>query len=129
MMKEIMPDLRSKVGPRIGKLRLLAFTPEEFELRRKEWPKKSRVALPRIAKAYTVIAIGCAIMAAGYSFFMIPQKIAPGGVYGIATVFHYASDTLFGRAIPTGSLALVMNIPLFFWGLRSIFTKIKHLMF
>jgi uncharacterized membrane-anchored protein YitT (DUF2179 family) len=102
-------------GPGVG-----TFTPEEFEKRRKEWLERSRAALPRLTRAYSVIAIGCLVMAAGFSFFMIPQRIAPGGVFGIATVLHYASRSLFGVDLPTGAIGLVLNIPLFVWGLRSL---------
>jgi uncharacterized membrane-anchored protein YitT (DUF2179 family) len=82
--------------------------------------QRSREALPRLTKAYAIIGLGCLIMAAGYSFFMIPQRIAPGGVYGIATILHYATGDLFGRALPTGAVGLLLNIPLFLWSLRAL---------
>lgn len=107
-------------GGRLGRLRIPALTPEEFETRRRAFVEKSRTALPRIIRAYSVIAFGCLILAAGYAYFMVPQRIAPGGVYGIATVIHYASKGLVGRTVPVGAAALVLNIPLFFWGLRSL---------
>ena len=107
-------------GPRIGRLRLPALTPEEFEARRRAFLEKSRSAFPRVFRAYAVMAIGCLIMAAGYAYFMVPQKIAPGGVYGIATVIYYASEGLIGRSIPVGAAALVLNVPLFLWGLYSL---------
>ncbi|MCK4414147.1 MAG: YitT family protein [Candidatus Eisenbacteria sp.] len=103
-----------------GRLPLLPFSPEELKLKRQQWTIRSREALPSMARAYAIMALGCLLMAAGYSFFMIPQKIAPGGVYGIATVLHYASGELLGRSLPTGALGLVLNIPLFFWGLRAL---------
>jgi len=99
---------------------LIPFTPEEFRAKRRAWLTQSRAALPGMARAYSAMGLGCLVMAAGYSLFMIPQRIAPGGVYGIATVLHYASAELLGRALPTGTLGLVLNIPLFFWGLRAL---------
>jgi uncharacterized membrane-anchored protein YitT (DUF2179 family) len=98
----------------------LPFTPDEFEAKRHQWLLRTREALPRLARAYALIALGCLIMAAGYSFFMIPLKIAPGGVYGIATILHYATGRLFGHAFPTGAIGLVLNIPLLFWGLTAL---------
>ncbi len=95
-------------------------SPDEFEARRHEWLARTRSALPSLAWSYTLLAIGCLIMAAGYSFFMIPQRIAPGGVFGIATILHYASGAMFGRSIPTGTIGLVLNIPLFLWGLHAL---------
>ncbi|MBN1826891.1 MAG: YitT family protein [Candidatus Eisenbacteria bacterium] len=107
-------------GARIGRFRLPALTPDEFEARRSAFLEKSRSAFPRILRAYTVMAFGCLVMAAGYAFFMVPQRIAPGGVYGIATVIHYASTGIIGRPLPVGAVALVLNIPLFLWGLHSL---------
>jgi uncharacterized membrane-anchored protein YitT (DUF2179 family) len=96
------------------------FSPEEIEAKRHLWVARTRDALPSLARAYSAIAVGCLVMAAGYSFFMIPQRIAPGGVFGIATILHYASGSLFGRTLPTGTIALVLNIPLFLWGLKAL---------
>lgn len=103
-----------------GRSRLRPIRPEEFEAKRRAWVRRSREALPVLARSYALIALGCIIMAAGYSFFMIPQRIAPGGVYGIATVLHYASKDLVGMTLPTGTLGLILNIPLFLWGLRAL---------
>jgi uncharacterized membrane-anchored protein YitT (DUF2179 family) len=94
-------------------------SPGQFAAKRREWTERTRRALPGIAVSYAAIAIGCLVMAAGYSFFMIPQKIAPGGVYGLATVVHYATGAM-GWAAPVGLTGLLMNIPLFLWGLRAL---------
>lgn len=105
------PSGHSKFGP---------LSPDEFRTKQKLWTERTRHVLPGIATAYGVMALGCLTMAAGYSFFLIPLKIAPGGVYGLATVGHYASKALLGTAIPTGMLGLLLNIPLFLWGLRAL---------
>jgi uncharacterized membrane-anchored protein YitT (DUF2179 family) len=106
-------------GPR-ARTPLPPLTPQEFLARRAEWLARSRAALPRLGRTYALITLGCLIMAAGYSLFMIPQRIAPGGVYGIAMVLHYASKALLGAAIPTGAIGLLLNIPLFIWGLHAL---------
>jgi len=49
------------------------------------------------------------------NLFLIPFKLAPGGVSGLATVFHYLS----GNRIPVGVLMLAMNVPLFLLGWRT----------
>ncbi len=54
-----------------------------------------------------LILLGCVIGGAAYPLFLTPSSIAPGGLTGIATIFHY----LFG--LPVGSVSLVMNLPLF----------------
>ncbi|UZQ85213.1 YitT family protein [Thermoclostridium stercorarium] len=43
------------------------------------------------------------------NIFLIPYKIAPGGVSGIATVIYHVS----GERIPVGFTMLAINIPLF----------------
>ncbi len=101
-------------------LRLSPFSPGQFIAKRREWAEHTRRALPGLAASYSAIALGCLVMAAGYSFFMIPKKIAPGGVYGLATVVHYASSAAIGWAAPVGMVGLLMNIPLFLWGLRAL---------
>ena len=63
---------------------------------------------------YAMILIGSAGMAVGYVFFIVPHKIVPGGVYGLSIIIHH----LFG--LPTGLMALVLNIPLVIWGIREL---------
>ncbi len=53
-------------------------------------------------------------MAAGYVFFIAPNKIVPGGVYGIGIVLHH----LIG--IPVGLTGLAFNIPLTIIGIRVL---------
>jgi uncharacterized membrane-anchored protein YitT (DUF2179 family) len=60
---------------------------------------------------YGQIVLGALIMAAGYAFFADPMKIVPGGVFGISIVIHH----LFG--LPTGTMALIFNVPLFIAGI------------
>lgn len=62
------------------------------------------------------IIIGSIITAAGINIFLVPYKIAPGGVTGIATVVYYLS----GFRFPVGVTMLVLNIPLFLFGMKFI---------
>ena len=64
---------------------------------------------------YVLIFLGCALMTFGMNLFLIPFKLAPGGVSGLATVLHYVSGGLF----PVGILMLAMNIPLFLLAWKS----------
>ena len=75
-------------------------------------------------KDYIGISIGSIIFAIAYAWFLIPFKVAPGGVGGIATVLHH----LLG--FPAGISMIVINIPLFVlayiylgkqFGLKSFF--------
>lgn len=63
---------------------------------------------------YFVIVIGSIIMSLGLILFLVPAKIAPGGVSGLAMVLHH----LFG--LPVGMMMLVINIPLFLLGLKFL---------
>lgn len=57
-----------------------------------------------------MIILGGAVMGFALSFFLVPAKIAAGGVSGVATVLHY----LFG--LPVGIMVFVINIPIFIMG-------------
>lgn len=59
---------------------------------------------------YLQIAIGSFIGSLGLTMFLVPNKVAAGGVSGLATVLHY----LFG--LPVGWTMLALNIPLFVAG-------------
>ncbi len=65
-------------------------------------------------KVYSMILFGTFIMAAGFVFFISPYKMAPGGVYGIAIIFHH----MFG--LPIGLVGLALDIPLTILGLKIL---------
>ena len=67
-------------------------------------------------KDYLWIILGSVITAAAINIFLVPYKIAPGGVTGIATVIHYLSNEKY----PVGTIMLVLNIPLFIFGMKYI---------
>lgn len=67
-------------------------------------------------KDYLWIIVGSIITAAAINIFLVPYKIAPGGVTGIATVTYYLS----GGRLPVGTTMLILNIPLFIFGMRFI---------
>lgn len=67
-------------------------------------------------KDYIWIIVGSFITAISINVFMVPYKIAPGGVSGIATVVYYLS----GGRFSVGMTMLVLNIPLFILGIRFI---------
>jgi uncharacterized membrane-anchored protein YitT (DUF2179 family) len=66
-------------------------------------------------RAYFFIVLGCLIVTIAMNLFLIPYKIAPGGVSGLSTVIHYLLD----NKIPVGFLMLAFNIPLFLSGYKS----------
>ncbi len=86
-------------------------------LQPKECKRMKRKAGRRKAlREFIMIAAGCIVTAAAINVFLVPFRIAPGGVAGIATVLYYLSD---GR-MPVGTTMLILNIPLFAAGFRLI---------
>lgn len=63
---------------------------------------------------YVQIALGSLIGAVAYPMFLVPNHIAPGGLTGLATVLNYLLQ------VPVGMTSLVLNIPLFIIGYRSM---------
>ncbi|MDD3049953.1 MAG: YitT family protein [Candidatus Cloacimonetes bacterium] len=63
--------------------------------------------LKRNVIQYLGIVVGSVFFAMSYSWFLIPYKIAPGGIGGLAQIFFH----FFG--LPVGVSMIVMNIPLF----------------
>jgi len=68
---------------------------------------------------YFMIIIGSIIAALSMNIFLVPYKIAPGGLSGIATVLYHVSEGKF----PIGITMLILNIPLFALGIRFIGRK------
>ncbi|HAG07679.1 MAG: hypothetical protein XD69_0980 [Clostridia bacterium 62_21] len=65
-------------------------------------------------REYMVLGIGVVLTALGLDLFLVPNRIAAGGVGGIATILHH----LFG--LPVGMVMLALNVPLFIWGLYRL---------
>ena len=66
---------------------------------------KSR--LWRLASKYTLIVLGSVIYAIGFQYFMFPNQIVSGGLFGIAMILNRFTNW------PVGMMILVMNTPLF----------------
>ena len=65
-------------------------------------------------RSYLLIVLGTFIMAAGYVFFISPNRIVPGGIYGISIMLHHL------MGLPIGITALAFNIPLTIIGTRIL---------
>ena len=65
-------------------------------------------------RSVVILLVGCAITAFGISAFHVPNRIAAGGVTGLATVIYHWTGW------PVGIISLVLNIPLFLIGFRLI---------
>ncbi len=65
----------------------------------------------KTVRRYFWITLGCLIFALGFSLFLSPQNIAPGGVSGLAVIISH-----FFPILPNGLYILAMNIPLLIIG-------------
>ena len=63
---------------------------------------------------YMVITIGVMMAVAGLNLFLVPNKIAAGGISGIATILYHLFE------IPLGLSIVALNIPLFLFGIRLL---------
>ena len=73
--------------------------------------------------SYSLIILGSFILAVGYVFFISPNMIVPGGVFGISIVIHYVTKGLFDFApsgLPVGLTGLILNIPLTMLGMKIL---------
>jgi uncharacterized membrane-anchored protein YitT (DUF2179 family) len=66
-----------------------------------------------LSQAFFIVA-GAAIVALAYSLFLIPHRIVPGGVGGMAMILNYFFHW------PVGAVILALNIPLFLLGFRVL---------
>lgn len=60
------------------------------------------------------VTAGVVLTALGLDLFLIPNKIAAGGVSGIATILHYVIGS------PVGLTMLALNVPLFAMGIYRL---------
>ena len=68
----------------------------------------------RLIIDYIGIAVGCVLTALGLSVFLIPNKIAAGGVSGLATVIYYLFE------VKVSIVMLAINVPLFILGVKVL---------
>ena len=71
----------------------------------------------RIFIDYLGITAGSFLIALALTVFLVPNRIAAGGVSGLATVIYYISS------FPIGITMLIINIPLFLAGLKIMGTS------
>ncbi len=71
--------------------------------------------MKQFIKSYAIIALGSLIFALGFEWFFAPNKIAMGGVTGLAQVINVLIP-----ALSVGILTIILNIPLFLAGWKLI---------
>ncbi len=75
---------------------------------------KKRPAAAERFFSYAQILLGALIAGAAYPLFMTPNRIAPGGMTGIATILNHLFHW------PVGTVSLILNLPLFLISYRAM---------
>lgn len=68
-------------------------------------------------KNYLFIVVGAIFLAAGMIGFLIPNKIATGGIAGLSIILHHLFE------LPTGVILMLVNIPLLLLSLNYLGKK------
>ena len=81
-----------------------------------------RVLKSRRLRDFGLMTVGIVLTAFSLDAFLIPNKLAAGGVAGLATVIYYAAIEHLGVTIPVGTQMLVMNAALLIlaWRFRGV---------
>lgn len=64
-----------------------------------------------------LLILGSTLLAIGYALFIVPHQIVPGGVTGLSIMGNYLTG------LPIGTLAILINLPLFFFGFKILGKK------
>ena len=79
--------------------------------------KRSGNAVKRNIIDYVFFLAGSALYAFGFTYFIEPNNISPGGLTGIAAIINYLLK------LPTGAVLFCLNIPLLILGLKKMGSK------
>lgn len=81
-----------------------------------------RVLKSRPVRDYGLMTLGIALTAWALDAFLIPNKIAAGGVSGLATIIYHTAQEMFGVTVSIGVQMLLMNaiLLLIAWRARGL---------
>lgn len=71
--------------------------------------------MKKLIKSYALITLGSVVYALAFDWFFAPNRVAMGGVTGLAQVLNAVAP-----ALSVGVLCLIMNVPLFLLGWKFI---------
>ena len=77
----------------------------------KEKLENKKLKIVRRALDYVVMTLAAAVYGIAVGLFLDPNMLAPGGVAGISIILHHIMK------VETGTLVLILNIPIFLFGL------------
>ena len=67
-----------------------------------------------------VIALGSALYAVGISLFLDPNRLAPGGITGIAVILNRLVQ------VETGTLYFLLNVPIILLGIWKLSNRLTN---
>lgn len=76
--------------------------------------KGSRITVESIIVDYIFFLVGSALFAFGFSFFIFPNNISPGGLTGVAAIINYT------LSLPTGAVLFFINVPVLLLGFKRM---------
>ena len=75
---------------------------------------KSKNPVLRLLYEYGIITLGCALYALCFNWFFQPNNISMGGFTGVGQIINHLVP-----AMPIGIMSIVLNVPLFYIGVRK----------
>lgn len=75
---------------------------------------------------YLVIVVGAFIIASAYVLFITPNRIVPGGIYGVSIIIHHLTKGVFSFApegLPVGTMGIILDIPITLLGIKFLGKK------
>jgi uncharacterized membrane-anchored protein YitT (DUF2179 family) len=69
---------------------------------------------------YALVLAGALLQAVGLRLFLVPAKLASGGISGISQLINYLTRTPTSNGWPIGVMVLIGNLPLFLLGWRFL---------
>jgi uncharacterized membrane-anchored protein YitT (DUF2179 family) len=69
---------------------------------------------------YSLVLAGALLQAVGLRLFLVPAKLASGGISGISQLINYLTKTPTSDGWPIGLMVLIGNLPLFVLGWRLL---------
>jgi uncharacterized membrane-anchored protein YitT (DUF2179 family) len=82
-----------------------------------KWLSVDKEVIKKSLRNLIFVLVGSAVMGLGYSLFLIPFHLVPGGVSGISIIINYL------LRLPVGLMIIILNIPIFLMSYKFLGKK------
>ena len=82
-----------------------------------KWLSVDKEVIKKSLRNLIFVLVGSAVMGLGYSLFLIPFHLVPGGVSGISIIINYL------LRLPVGLMIIILNIPVFLMSYKFLGKK------